>query len=76
MVWIDEIFVNGILPPARFSSAASIHHSNMYIFGGKTVNQSLNDTNTQLNFNDLWVLNLEKVSKLEWEKIDIKGIPP
>ena len=34
------------------------------------------NSDVSLNFNDLWMLNLEKVSGLEWEKIETKGKPP
>ena len=68
MKWIDEdsIKVNGPLPKPRFSHSSSLIHSKMYIFGGKNVNTE-KGFSTYVNFNDLWVMDLETVSNLHWE---------
>jgi hypothetical protein len=47
----------------------------MYIFGGKNV-KSEKGINYHVNYNDIWVLNLENVSGLHWEQIEPKGAPP
>ena len=59
MRWINDIKVFGQLPPSRYSHAASLYHSQMFIFGGITINtNSVSTINNYINFNDLWVLNL------------------
>ena len=49
----------------------------MYIFGGITIKDDIKGQNSDvsLNFNHLWMLNLEKFSGLELEKIETKGKP-
>lgn len=76
MCWINDIKVNGPLPPGRYSHAASMAHSRMYIFGGITISNSSALRNHRTNCSDLWNLNLEKVEDLQWEKIEAKGRPP
>jgi N-acetylneuraminic acid mutarotase len=77
MKWIseDDIKVEGELPNPRFSHTATLLSSNMYIFGGENV-KSEKGINCHVNYNDIWVLNLEKVSGLRWEEIKPKGTPP
>lgn len=45
----------------------------MFVFGGTRTNSDESDNQ---NYNDLWMLNLEKVSELRWDKIKSKGKPP
>ena len=54
MKWISPsaIHVIGELPRGRFSHAASLVHSEMYVFGG------VYDAIDSLNLNDLWKINL------------------
>lgn len=77
MKWIDEdsIQVNGQLPNPRFSHASALIHSKMYVFGGKNVN-SEKGFSCYVNFNDMWVMNLETVSNLHWQELKPKGNPP
>ena len=77
MRWISDIKVLRQLPPSRYSHAAALYHSEMFVFGGITINSnSVSTINNYINLNDLWVLNMEKVSALQWEKIEPKGKPP
>lgn len=77
MKWIDEnrLQVEGDLPSPRFSHAAAMIHSFMFIFGGKNV-YSEKGKSCHLYFNDIWAMNLEKTDTLSWEKIEAKGQPP
>lgn len=67
MKWINEelIKVNGPLPNSRFSHASALIHSKMYIFGGKNVSNE-KGFSCYVNYNDLWVMDLEDVSNLHW----------
>ena len=58
------------MPKGRFSHAASLVYSDMYVFGGVySVKEIENHDYNNLSLNDLWKLNLESVSSLRWEKI-------
>lgn len=69
MKWVnrESIKVTGPSPSPRYSHTATIIRSDMYVFGGRQLNQ---------NLNDIWMINLEEVTNLKWELKEPKGAPP
>jgi hypothetical protein len=77
MIWVDKdaIRVEGPLPNPRFSHTASLIRSDMFVFGGENVVTD-RGINTHLNYNDIWMVNLDDPSGLHWEELHPKGTPP